>query len=57
MVHHFIRVKSAEMNLPYRPELEAGSMERLMAYSWPGNVRELQNVVERALILFKGPAA
>jgi transcriptional regulator with PAS, ATPase and Fis domain len=27
-------------------------MER---YSWPGNVRELQNVVERAVLLGKGP--
>lgn len=56
MVHHFIRLKSAEMNLPYRPELEPGSMEKLMAYDWPGNVRELQNTVERALILSKGKA-
>ena len=28
---------------------------RLCAYDWPGNVRELQNVVERALILSRGP--
>jgi DNA-binding NtrC family response regulator len=28
------------------------AMER---YSWPGNVRELQNVVERAVLLGKGP--
>ena len=31
------------------------SMDKLMAYSWPGNVRELRNVVERAVILAKGP--
>jgi transcriptional regulator with GAF, ATPase, and Fis domain len=30
-------------------------MERLLAYAWPGNVRELENVVERAVILSKGP--
>jgi transcriptional regulator with GAF, ATPase, and Fis domain len=30
-------------------------MERLVSYAWPGNVRELENVVERALILSKGP--
>jgi DNA-binding NtrC family response regulator len=29
------------------------AMER---YHWPGNVRELQNVVERAVLLGKGPA-
>lgn len=27
----------------------------LLAYSWPGNVRELRNVMERAVILEKGP--
>lgn len=27
----------------------------LQHYSWPGNVRELQNVVERAILLGKGP--
>lgn len=54
MVHHFIRVKCEEMNLPYRPDIAPGGLEALMAYGWPGNVRELQNVVERALILCQG---
>jgi two-component system response regulator AtoC len=27
----------------------------LCAYPWPGNVRELENVIERALILARGP--
>ena len=31
------------------------SMRRLCAYSWPGNIRELQNVIERAVVLSKGP--
>lgn len=31
------------------------SMQGLQRYSWPGNVRELKNVVERAVILSKGP--
>jgi formate hydrogenlyase transcriptional activator len=30
-------------------------MEALVRYPWPGNVRELQNVIERAVILSKGP--
>jgi DNA-binding NtrC family response regulator len=29
--------------------------QRLFAYHWPGNVRELQNVIERAVLLSKGP--
>jgi formate hydrogenlyase transcriptional activator len=32
------------------------TMSRLCAYSWPGNIRELQNVIERAVVLSKGPA-
>jgi len=31
------------------------TLERLEAYGWPGNVRELRNVLERAVILSKGP--
>ena len=27
----------------------------LLGYSWPGNVRELRNVVERAIVLERGP--
>lgn len=30
-------------------------MEALERYCWPGNIRELRNVVERAMILSKGP--
>jgi formate hydrogenlyase transcriptional activator len=32
------------------------SMAALQEYPWPGNVRELENVIERALILSRGPA-
>jgi formate hydrogenlyase transcriptional activator len=31
------------------------SMARLLRYAWPGNVRELRNVIERAVILARGP--
>ena len=30
-------------------------MDALVRYPWPGNVRELQNIIERAVILSKGP--
>lgn len=31
------------------------TMRLLVDYSWPGNIRELQNVVERGVVLAKGP--
>jgi formate hydrogenlyase transcriptional activator len=31
------------------------SMAILLAYPWPGNIRELRNVIERAMILARGP--
>ncbi len=31
------------------------TLESLVAYPWPGNVRELQNVIERGVILSRGP--
>jgi formate hydrogenlyase transcriptional activator len=31
------------------------SMDALRRYDWPGNVRELRNIVERAMIVAKGP--
>jgi transcriptional regulator with GAF, ATPase, and Fis domain len=36
-------------------DIDPAGLEYLREYSWPGNVRELQNVIERAVILSKGP--
>ncbi|HUR96418.1 MAG TPA: sigma 54-interacting transcriptional regulator [Gemmatimonadales bacterium] len=35
--------------------ISRAAMDALVAYGWPGNVRELQNVIERAIILARGP--
>jgi DNA-binding NtrC family response regulator len=34
---------------------DAAALQALSSYDWPGNVRELQNIVERAVLLGKGP--
>jgi two-component system, NtrC family, response regulator AtoC len=31
--------------------VDAGALDKLLAYSWPGNVRELENVLESAVIV------
>lgn len=36
-------------------EIADDSMAALIAYPWPGNIRELRNVIERAMILARGP--
>jgi transcriptional regulator with GAF, ATPase, and Fis domain len=51
LVHHILDRKRIELRLPQAPELEFGTIDRLMEYDWPGNVRELANLIERALIL------
>lgn len=35
--------------------IEDDVMEALEAYRWPGNVRELRNVIERGILLERGP--
>jgi formate hydrogenlyase transcriptional activator len=35
--------------------IPAKAIEALMGYDWPGNIRELQNVIERSVIMSKGP--
>ncbi|MDP8991060.1 MAG: sigma-54 dependent transcriptional regulator [Acidobacteriota bacterium] len=39
----------------FNGEISEGAMERLVSYHWPGNVRELENVIERSVLLAKGP--
>ena len=47
LVQHFAR--------KFNGEISEGALEHLMAYHWPGNVRELENVVERSILLARGP--
>jgi transcriptional regulator of acetoin/glycerol metabolism len=36
--------------------LSEAAIAALGAYAWPGNLRELRNVLERALLLARGPS-
>ncbi|MCP4021766.1 MAG: GAF domain-containing protein [Desulfobacteraceae bacterium] len=54
LVHHFLN-KSAERLNKVICKIPRKEVDKLMAYTWPGNVRELENIVERGVILSKGP--
>jgi len=49
----FIADAAARLGRP-APDLPAGVLDLLRAYSWPGNIRELRNVIERAVVLSTG---
>ncbi len=47
-----------EFNSKHHSEVKSCKSETLQllnSYSWPGNIRELRNILERAVILAKGP--
>jgi DNA-binding NtrC family response regulator len=54
LAEHFLQKYAAGAGKAVRG-LDAGAVAALCAYPWPGNVRELENVIERALILARGP--
>jgi formate hydrogenlyase transcriptional activator len=50
----FVKEFSNSMGKPI-DEIAEESMSALLEYHWPGNIRELRNVIERAMILCRGP--
>ncbi|MDH7599175.1 MAG: sigma-54 dependent transcriptional regulator [Sedimentisphaerales bacterium] len=54
LARHFLRIYSARHNRP-KDGITDRAMQLLERYDWPGNVRELENVIERAVLLSKGP--
>ena len=54
LVRHFTQRFARRMGRRIE-SIPAEVMDALARYPWPGNVRELQNVIERAVILSRGP--
>jgi formate hydrogenlyase transcriptional activator len=54
LIRYFVQKFARRMNkiVDTVPE---GAMAALLAWKWPGNVRELENLIERAVILSRGP--
>jgi formate hydrogenlyase transcriptional activator len=49
-VHEFSRRNNRRIDV-----IPSETMDALVGYHWPGNIRELQNLIERAVIVSKGP--
>jgi two-component system response regulator HydG len=54
LVNHFLYQFCMATSRP-TPQLSSDALEILMCHDWPGNVRELKNIVERALVVRRGP--
>jgi len=54
LVRHFVQKYAASLGKTINT-VSLATLSRLQAYSWPGNVRELQHVIERAVIVSRGP--
>jgi len=52
---HFMRRSARRTGKDIRG-VSTATMQAALAYDWPGNVRELENLVERAVVLSRGPA-
>ncbi len=55
LVRHFVK-EFSRRNQRVIDTIPSETMQALVRYHWPGNIRELQNVIERAVIISRGPA-
>jgi formate hydrogenlyase transcriptional activator len=54
LARHFVR-QFSQRNNRVIDTIPSEDMEALVRYPWPGNIRELENLMERAVIVSKGP--
>lgn len=54
LVGYFAQKHARRMDKPVET-IPSEDMKALASYHWPGNVRELENLIERAVILARGP--
>ena len=54
LVEHFLKRFARETGRKIRG-LTPPALTKMEQYDWPGNVRELRNVIERAVVLGRGP--
>jgi DNA-binding NtrC family response regulator len=54
LAESFMEKYNLEFNKRF-DRVERKALEAMMEYRWPGNVREFENVIERAIVIDKGP--
>jgi formate hydrogenlyase transcriptional activator len=54
LVRYFVQKYARRMNKMI-DSISTEDMDTLVRYPWPGNARELENLIERAVILSRGP--
>jgi formate hydrogenlyase transcriptional activator len=54
LIRHFVK-EFSRRNQRVIDTIPSETMQALIRYHWPGNIRELQNVIERAVIISRGP--
>jgi formate hydrogenlyase transcriptional activator len=52
LVRYFVKQYSHRMNKAV-DAISSETMKAVTQYSWPGNIRELQNVIERAVVVYR----
>jgi two-component system response regulator HydG len=55
LIEHFLAQAKAKHPTSPAMNVAPDALERLLAHGWPGNVRELEHVIERAVVLGRGP--
>lgn len=55
LTQHFLERSCTRSGKP-KMRVNLSELQTLQAYDWPGNIRELENVIERQVILSKGPS-
>lgn len=53
-VHYFMNIFKTKFNKEFTA-IDDEATDIMLSYPWPGNIRELKNVIERMVLLEKGP--
>jgi len=56
LVTHYFESFKKQHPTSVAKKIEREALDQMLTYRWPGNVRELSHVIERAILLARGPS-